>query len=302
MALWANFCRQRGPRLTDMSCAACQECQHEDCRDGSWCDCQHRPVEPTAPVTGPAGAVTVDQIWPASRLGLEPSDLTELYPRHPEPTLRVNFVASIDGAATLAGRSGGLSGPADKQVFGVLRMVCDALIVAAGTVRSEQYDALRLGPRNRAWRTAHGLPEFPLMVIVSGALDLDLDQLIFSDAPIRPIVLTHAAAPAERRALLGTVADVIVTGDTEVDLPAALAALHERGATQLLCEGGPHLLGALTAADLVDELCLTVAPMLAGAGAGRITAGNPGPSRSMSLRSICSADSMLFLRYAKPDR
>ena len=77
-------------------------------------------------------------------------------------------------------------------------MVCDALIVAAGTVRAENYDALRLTPEARAWRLAHGLPEFPLMVIVSGSLDLDPDQLIFSDAPIRPIVLTHRARAGRR--------------------------------------------------------------------------------------------------------
>lgn len=244
--------------------------------------------------------MSVEELWPATRPGLEPAELTQLYPRRPEPTLRVNFVASIDGAATLEGKSGGLSGPGDKLIFNTLRMVCDALIVASGTVRSENYDALRLDPAGRAWRTAHGLPEFPLMVIVSGSLELNLDQLIFSDAPVRPIVLTHAGAPAERRAEVAKAADLITAGDTAVDLPAALSALHARGATQLLCEGGPHLLGALTAADQVDELCLTVAPLLAGAGAGRITAGNPGPPRSMSLRSICSAQSMLFLRYARP--
>ena len=79
-------------------------------------------------------------------------------------------------------------------------MVCDALVVAAGTVRAENYDALRLDAPRRAWRTAHGLTEFPLMVIVSGSLDLDPDQAIFADAPIRPIVVTHRApTPAGAR-------------------------------------------------------------------------------------------------------
>jgi len=243
--------------------------------------------------------VSVTEVWPSARGPLEREQLVELYPRNAEPTLRVNFVSSIDGAATLAGLSGGLSGPADKQIFGTLRMVCDALVVAAGTVRAEKYDALRLGPAGRAWRTAHGLAEFPLMVVVSGSLDLDPQQLIFSDAPIRPIVVTHAAAPPERRAALKRVADIVVAGDEVVDLSVALAALHERGATQVLSEGGPHLLGALTAADLVDELCLTVSPLLAGAGAGRITAGPASSPREMSLRSILSAGPMLFLRYAR---
>jgi riboflavin biosynthesis pyrimidine reductase len=244
--------------------------------------------------------VSIREIWPAARATeLDADALVELYPRNDEPTLRVNFVSSIDGAVSLDGYSAGLSSPADKLIFGTLRAVCDALIVAAGTIRTENYAALRLGPKRRAWRTAHGLPEFPLMVIVSGSLALDPEQEIFADAPIRPIVITHGSAPAERRATIEKVADVITAGDDKVDPAAALAALHARGATQLLSEGGPQLLGALTAADLVDELCLTVAPLLAGAGAGRITAGPQSPPRAMSLRGILSAEDMLFLRYAR---
>lgn len=240
--------------------------------------------------------MTIAELFPQPR-GQAP--LLELYPRNPAPTLRVNFVASVDGAATLDGKSGGLGGPGDKLIFDTLRMVCDALVVASGTVRAENYDALRLTEPAGEWRRDQGLSEFPQMVIVSGSLDLNLDQLVFTDAPIRPIVVTHGGASADRRRATEQVADLIVAGEDEVDLTAALAELRGRGASQVLCEGGPHLLGALTAADLVDELCLTVSPVLAGAGPGRITAGNPGPSRSMSLLSVCSAESMLFLRYAR---
>jgi riboflavin biosynthesis pyrimidine reductase len=230
--------------------------------------------------------------WPADQAGL-----IERYPRGPAPVLRVNFIASADGAATVEGLSAGLQGPGDKEIFDVLRMQCDALVVAAGTVRAENYDALRLTPAARAWRTAAGLPEFPLMVIVSRSLDLNLDQLVFTDAPIRPIVVTHAAAPVSR---VAGMADVIAVGeDGEVDLLAAVAALHDRGASQLLCEGGPHLFGALVAADLVDELCLTVAPLLVGAGPPRITAGPPATARRMSLRHALQRDDMLFLRYTR---
>ncbi|WP_411267352.1 pyrimidine reductase family protein [Actinoplanes sp. KI2] len=229
--------------------------------------------------------------WPTG-----PEGLVRLYPRNPAPTLRVNFIASLDGAVTVDGLSGGLHGPGDKEIFDSLRMVCDALIVGAGTIKAEKYDALRLTEAARAWRLSHDLPEFPLMVIVSRSLDLDLEQLIFSDAPIRPIVLTHRQARAER---VAHVADVIAVGDGEVDLAAGIAALHERGATQLLCEGGPALLGSLIARDLVGELCLTVSPMLVGGGPGRIAAGAPGLVRQMSLRHILSLEDMLFLRYAR---
>ena len=236
------------------------------------------------------------------RRGAGPLDgdaLAARYPRNLDPTLRLNFVTSIDGAATIDGFSAGLSGPADKLIFGTLRMVCDALVVAAGTIRTENYNALRLDAGRRAWRRDHGLPEFPLMVVVSRSLDLDPQQEIFSDAPIRPMVVTHAGAPADRRAAIGKVAEVVTAGDEDVDPAAAIAELHRRGATQLLSEGGPQLLGTLTAADLIDEFCLTVSPLLTGGGAARIAAGSEVPPRAMSLRHVLSGDDMLFLRYVR---
>jgi riboflavin biosynthesis pyrimidine reductase len=99
---------------------------------------------------------------------------------------------------------------------------------------------------------------------------------------------------------LTDVADLVRCGADRVDLGAGLAELRRRGLDQLLCEGGPHLFGALTAADLVDELCLTVAPLLAGAGPGRITAGDAGAPRRLPLRHVLAAgDGTLMLRYAR---
>jgi riboflavin biosynthesis pyrimidine reductase len=235
--------------------------------------------------------VTEFPAWPST-----PDGLIELYPRNPEPTLRVNFIASTDGATTVDGLSGGLHGPGDKEIFDSLRMVCDALVVASGTVRAENYDALRLTPAARAWRVAEGLPEHPLMVIVSGSLHLDLEQLVFSDAPIRPVVVTTTRADTAK---LDGVADVIAAGDEEVDWAAAVRALRERGATQLLSEGGPHLLGTLIAADLVTEMCLTVSPLLVGGGPGRVSAGATSEPRRMSLRHVLTLEDMLFLRYCR---
>jgi riboflavin biosynthesis pyrimidine reductase len=232
--------------------------------------------------------------WPASD-----EDLIGLYPRDAQPVLRVNFIASADGAVTVDGLSGGLHGPGDKEIFDVLRTVCDALIVAAGTVTAERYDALRLTERARAWRTAAGLPAYPNMVIVSGSLNLDVDQLVFTDAPIRPIVITRAAAPRDRLAAVSRVAEVVIAGEQEVDLAEAVAGLHARGATQLLCEGGPRLFGSMIAADLVTELCLTVSPLLTGGGTGRIAAGAPSVPRRMALRHVLTLEDMLFLRYGR---
>ncbi len=233
---------------------------------------------------------------------LDDDSLAELYGAYDRarPTLRVNFVTSVDGAVSLQGYSAGLSGPADKRVFGLLRRGCDALLVAAGTLRQEGYGALRLDPARSAWRTAHGLSPHPVLAVVSGRLALDPASPVFTEAPVRPVVITHRGSPPQARAALQEVADVVVCGDAEVDLTAALAALRERGLNQVLCEGGPHLLGALTAADLVDELCLTISPQLTGPGAGRITAGPPVPvPRRLKLRHVLRAGDDLLLRYVR---
>jgi riboflavin biosynthesis pyrimidine reductase len=179
-------------------------------------------------------------------------------------------------------------------------MVCDGLVVAAGTLRHEGYGAIRLDETRRAWRRGHGLTDYPPLVIVSRALTLDPALPALSEAPVRPYVITCAGAPADVRAALAEVAEVLVYGETEVDLVAARSDLYSRGIAHLLCEGGPHLLGGLTAVDLVDELCLTLSPVLVGAGPGRISAGAPSPkARRLGLRHILGEADMLLLRYAR---
>ena len=242
------------------------------------------------------------RIWPAPVSGpLSDSDLIAGYAPadRSQPWLRVNFVSSADGAVTLDGHSEGLSGAADKRVFGILRMLCDVLLVGAGTVRDESYGPLRLDAKRREWRRAAGLPEYPTLAVVSHRLNLDPAHPALAEAPVSPIVITHGGAPAERRAALQSVADVVVAGETEVDVVAARRLLEERGHRQVLCEGGPQLFGALLAADQVDELCLTLSPLLAGPGAGRIVSGSPTPPRRMRLAQVLEADGNLMLRYTR---
>jgi riboflavin biosynthesis pyrimidine reductase len=216
------------------------------------------------------------------------------------PHLRSNFVSSIDGAVEIDGQSKSLSGDADSELFAKLRMLSDVVLVGAGTIRVEGYNPLRLGAERRKWRQANGLPENPTLAIVSSRLDLDPINRVFH-SPVKPLVITHAASPPDRRHALAEVADVLVCGEAEVDLAALVAMVAERGLPQILCEGGPHLLGALTEADLVDEMCLSLAPLLAGPGAGRITAGPVGTvTRGFKLTSVLSADDgYLFLRYLR---
>jgi riboflavin biosynthesis pyrimidine reductase len=231
---------------------------------------------------------------------LDDGTLAELYAPPPPPWLRVNFVASVDGGVEVGGVSAGLSSPADQRVLSLLRMECDALLVGAGTLRIEQYGSIRLAEHERARRRDNGLAEHPTLVVVSGSLNLDPGQPAFAGAPVRPIVLTQATAPPERRAALAETVDVVTVGEQRVDLAAAVTALHDRGLRQILSEGGPHLFGGLVAADLVDELCLTVSPLLAGAGAGRITAGATSPPRRMALhQALSTPDGALLLRYRR---
>ncbi|MEH1100043.1 pyrimidine reductase family protein [Micromonospora sp. CPCC 205561] len=241
----------------------------------------------------------ISALWPEpSGQPLDDAALIARYGRTDRPHLRVNFVTSVDGGVSVDGYSAGLSGEPDKRVFGLLRMLCDTLVVAAGTLRHEGYRAIRLDERRRAWRREHGLPAYPTLVVVSGSLALDPAQAAFADAPVRPVVLTRAGASAPPG--LAEVADVVRCGDDRVDLAAGLAELRRRGLDQVLCEGGPQLFGTLTAADLVDEVCLTVAPLLAGAGPGRITAGPASGVRHLPLRHVlAAADGTLMLRYAR---
>ena len=228
---------------------------------------------------------------------LDDAALARLYGYPREGWLRANMVSSADGAGFLDGRSGGLSSEADRRLFGVLRALSDVVLVGAGTARAEGY-----GPAKRRAALASlraGRPPTPPIALVSRTLELDLTAPLFTQAPpeARTIVITCAASPGGTRAEVARVADVIVAGDLTVDLEEAVAALRARGLSHVLCEGGPHLLGQVTAAGLLDELCLTVSPLLAGPGPHRITAGSPFPARPMTLAHVLEADGFLFCRY-----
>lgn len=213
------------------------------------------------------------------------------------PWLRVNFVTSADGAVTENGVSGGLSSKSDKRVFGILRRLCDVVLVGAGTVRIEGYGAMRLGNASTAWRIEHGLPPQPVFAIASGALDLDPASAIFTEAPVRPVIFTTERAPADSRKAFQPVADVVVCGDDGIDAAAMRSALIDRGLPQILCEGGPTLFDTLLAAGLVDELCLTVSSRLEGGGGIRILNGALKEPRQLVLGHALIAEDDLILRY-----
>jgi riboflavin biosynthesis pyrimidine reductase len=220
-------------------------------------------------------------------------------PDRTRPRVRVNFISSLDGAATLGGVSGGLNNADDTLVFDTLRLLCDVILVGAGTVRAEGYGGIRLSEDDAAWRMRHGLRPQPTVAVVSARLELPPTHPVFVDPAVRPIVVTREAAPADRRRALAAVADVLVCGTDAVDVGRIPAALAERGLPQILCEGGPTLLGSFVAADRVDEFCLTLAPVLEGGVAGRVASGVVQVARRMTLLHAFSSGDMLFLRCAR---
>jgi riboflavin biosynthesis pyrimidine reductase len=214
--------------------------------------------------------------------------------------VRANMVASADGAVTLDGRSGGLSGPADRTVFTVLRSLADLVLVGAGTARTERYRPVRatqIWPQLRADRAA-----LPPIAVVSASLDLTGCEplLAVPEGSTQTIIITTRAAPAERKAAIARVARVIEAGTDRVDIGEALGELASLGYRRVLVEGGPVLLGHLTHAGLLDELCLTVSPMLAAGSAGRIVVsaglGSP-PAAPLSLAHVLTDDDFLLCRY-----
>lgn len=215
--------------------------------------------------------------------------------------VRASFISSADGAVTLAGRAGPLGSAGDRRVFALLRDLSDVILVGAGTARIEGYGAPRPTGQRLERRRRHGLPDAPVMALVSERLAFDTDSDLFPDDQPRTIVITSDSSPLRRRAELARHAVVVVCGGQSVDLVAAAAVLRERGLRRVHCEGGPQLLATALAAGIVNELCLTLAPMLTGPGAGRIVAGlelpHPAP---MSLRHVLEEDGYLFLRYDIP--
>jgi riboflavin biosynthesis pyrimidine reductase len=217
------------------------------------------------------------------------------------PFVQVNFVASADGGAELAGTSAGLSSPGDRAVLALGRDLADVVLVGWGTASAEGYRGIKRRELRDRRRAARGLSEVPPIAVVSGRCSVPADSPLLTDTLVPPIVITCGSAPPERRrALAEAGADVVVAGDDGVDPAAALAALAERGLLRVCCEGGPVLFGALVAADLVDQLNLTVSPVLAGGGASRIAAGpRPQAPTRLALESVATENGFLMLRYRR---
>jgi riboflavin biosynthesis pyrimidine reductase len=263
------------------------------------------------PVDGdPVAGVGVDGL-----ADVDPADVYGADSRRPvgdRPWVLANMIASIDGAATdPTGRSAGLAGPADQRVFSALRAVADIVLAGAGTVRTERYGPARMLPAQEHARRSRGQSPGPRIAVVTRSLALDLELPLFRDASdeYRPIVITTTAGLDRVRSSAGAtaardlamVAEIVVAGDQSVDWGTALRALRTTArAGVVLVEGGPTTLPQLVAADLVDELCLTVSPQLVGGDGPRILSGlGIDAPRRMMLDRVLLEDDYLFLRYLR---
>jgi len=230
---------------------------------------------------------------------IDGTSAVEDYGYWPAPAgVRANMIFSADGAAAFQGRAGPLSGPADYQLLLALRAYADVVLVGAGTARAENYGPVRLSPEHRAQRRDLGLSDDPPPIAVVSQSGRLPDKIFHSPTP--PILITSARSakeiPREKPCR------VMVSGDDTVELPEAVRGLREQGMERILCEGGPTLLDELVETDLVDELCVTLAPRLAGCQPqGRGTpAGIPAPTELRLSQVLVAPDDYLYLRYRRP--
>ncbi len=216
--------------------------------------------------------------------------------------LRANMVSSLDGAAHHEGRSQPLSSDADMRIFGVLRGLADAVVVGAETVRKEGYRPARAREAFAARRAAAGQPPAPVIAVVTASLDLDFAQPLFTEPLVPTVVVTGAGADEDRvRTARKAGAEVVFAGEgAAVDPSRVVGALAGRGLTRLLTEGGPRLLGQFAGSGALDELCLSLAPLVVAGDASRImNAPVTTVPETFELASVLEEAGFLFTRYRR---
>ncbi|OBG90827.1 hypothetical protein A5698_21530 [Mycobacterium sp. E136] len=217
--------------------------------------------------------------------------------------VRGNMIATVDGGATAGGKTAALGGTGDRRVFEQMRYAADVILVGAATVRTENYSGAQVPVPQRGERQARGQAEVPPIAVVTRSGNLDPEARFFTRTEVPPLVLTSSAACDGTRRRLGALAEVIDASGSrpdEVDAATALDALAERKLFRVLTEGGPLILSLLIESDLLDELCLTIAPFLVGGKAPRIATG-PGEvlTRMRPAHVLTDDDGYLYTRYVR---
>ncbi|WP_460867133.1 dihydrofolate reductase family protein [Rhodococcus aerolatus] len=240
-------------------------------------------------------------VFPTPARSLSPDDVLDAYPWPDEGRwVRAMMVTTLDGAAAGPdGLSDSISSSVDRDVFDAVRRLADAVLVGAGTLRAEQYGPMVADEADADRRRAGGQAAAPRLAVVSGSLDLPWELPVWAGSDQPPLVLTTTTADATALATAREHTTVVVLPDLE---PASLlGALTDAGLRRIVCEGGPSLLEAVVAADLLDEADITVSPMFAGTAQTPRTHGLEAVAR-FELAHLLTAESFLMARYTRPAR
>lgn len=244
----------------------------------------------------------MESLAPASHLEDALAPYLDVDRRRPDrPWVMANMVAGVDGSVAIDGRVRELSSPSDRQLFLDLRSVADVVLVGAETARRERYGPVRLDRERREAREADGRSALPRLAVVSRSLSLDDASGALTGDPDNPgMVITCAASPEDRRAVLSEDVEVLLAGTERVDIDLALAELWRRGVEVVLCEGGPALLGDLIVAGRLDELCVTIAAVVGGDPLSLAALPSTVVPRRLALQHVLRDGDDLFLRYELP--
>lgn len=210
-----------------------------------------------------------------------------------------HMVAGLDGTSAIAGKVGALSTPVDQALFRSMREIADVVLVGAETVRAEGYGLVRLSEEAKFARITAGKPPTPPVAVVSGSLQLDWRLKLFRSAPAHAptMVITNDSADPAALAEAKRHATVLAAGRDRVDPAEVLQALAGMGHRVVLCEGGPTVLGEFMAADRLDELCLTIAPVMGGDNLPVSLTPDGAGLRNFSLEHVLTHEDTVFLRY-----
>ncbi len=252
----------------------------------------------------------LDRLWPEPTQGVEITDV--LRPARPEANrafLTLSFVTSVDGAVTVDGHSGPLSDPVDQAVLRGVRLANDVVLVGAATVRKENYGPIRLSPEEIALRRQWGLAADLPLALVSSSLDFDPRSRWLETG--NSVIFTSSEAldaNRERANRLADRAEIVPVGDREVDFGSLLDHLKAQGRPRVACEGGPRLAAALLGRGLVDQLQLSISPVILGSESDRLSGpvGSPRPGEDLPLYlemiQILAGNGILFVTYRRTQR
>ena len=219
--------------------------------------------------------------------------------------VRANMIGSLDGGATDDGTSGGLAGPGDRAVFTRMRQEADVILVGASTVRIENYSGAQMSLTQRQDRQSRGQAEVPPIAVVTHRADFDHDARLFTRTEVPPLILTAGDTVSDTRRRFGALAEIVDASGSQadrVDPAAVLRELNARGLRRVLTEGGPSLLDMFIEKDLLDELCVTIAPILVGGNARRIVTGSgQAHTRMRSVHVLGDTEGYLYTRYVRAD-